>query len=93
MNASSFHLHASRVDLIGVEPITPILQGSVATIGMQAPVRLGNVECRNSNDQGERSRHVALKFRFGIRTSGFFRHLTFDIPIAGPGIEPGAPAL
>ena len=28
----------NQVDLIGVEPITPILQGSVASIGMQAQV-------------------------------------------------------
>ena len=28
------------VDLVGVEPITPILQGSVASIGMQALHRL-----------------------------------------------------
>ena len=37
----------NRVDLIGVEPITPILQGSVATIGMQAQVFESSV--RESN--------------------------------------------
>ena len=30
------HQPEKQVDLIGVEPITPILQGSVASIGMQA---------------------------------------------------------
>ena len=29
----------SQVDLIGVEPITRILQGSIASIGMQAHIR------------------------------------------------------
>ena len=36
----------TTVDLMGVEPIAPILQGSVASIGMQARVRLYTGDCR-----------------------------------------------
>ena len=40
----------STVDLMGVEPIAPILQGSVASIGMQARVE-SRVQRRESRDR------------------------------------------
>jgi hypothetical protein len=50
------HLVISPVDLMGVEPITPILQGSVAPNGMEAQAildfRLRILDCRNKSKIG-----------------------------------------
>ena len=61
---AAFRCFPNAVDLMGVEPIAPTLQESVASTGMQAHVnvRIQNLECRMKIDH-------SLVVRIGNRAS------------------------
>lgn len=78
------------VDLIGVEPITPILQGSVAAIGMQAHSVVRSVRELNQRSSGPRPdaitrlRHVPIvSSPCGSRT----QPARLERPMTSPEVE------
>jgi hypothetical protein len=86
------HEPVVTVDLIGVEPITPILQGSVASIGIQAhrfqEVRPGIEPGLPPYHSGVRPKHLqtlsSKVIPAGIETPHARRHVSIPLEIDTP---------
>ena len=75
----TIELCSFSVDLMGVEPITPILQGSVASSGMQARIHIER-SVRESNPGS-------------CLTKAACSRSTYRPKVAGPGVAPGLSSL